>query len=312
MRALLRSEYGLDAADLKPMTGGRVNHLWRCGDRVVKVYNHRLVPRERAERAIQVQTQVAAAGLPAPGPVPTRSGSRWVPSDEGLVVVMPLLPGARRVRGSLGEREAASLGAMLGRLHTVLGRLPLEQGNPPRVPSPEVAQERWVGLRGQALSVAKPTEFDRLVAEAAEYAVAALRRVPPPDWDSLPWQLCHGDMHLDNVLFDDEGNLVGLLDFDNAAPSWPGVELLMAWNLCFCSDPGRPTVTPESTVFFAAYKQAGGPAFDLGAALRAYWYTLTTNTWPAPLRYREGIVKPEWVELLTMRYRSARWLETNM
>lgn len=168
-----------------------------------------------------------------------------------------------------------------------------------------------VHLRHQALSVETPTDFDKLVVEVAEYGSASLSPMPKVDWDAQPWQMCHGDLHVDNVLFDKEGRVVGLLDFDNAAPSWAGVELMMVWNLCFCPDPGEPSLTPEAALFFTEYKKANRFSGDFVTTLRAYWYTLVTNTWPAGIRYREGTIKAEWAAILSMRYRAAQWLEEN-
>ncbi len=301
---LLRTEFGLTAESLEPLTGGRVNGLWRCGDWVVKRYDHRQVPLARAERAVTLQHRLAAAGFPAPAPRPTKTGSLWAHSDDGLVVVMPFVRGVRRPRGSLTALEAANLGRTLGDLHLRLAAEPCA--------APETVATRWEDLRAQALSVEAPTEFDRLLAEVAEYVTAAVQRMPPADGASLPWQLCHGDLHLDNILFDAEGSVAAVLDFDNAGPSRAGVELMMAWNLCFGTDPGAPAMTAEAAAFFTAYRQANPHAGDLATALRAYWFNLISNTWPAAIRYKEGRVEPAWVEILSLRYRSARWLGENM
>ncbi|MGE5673407.1 MAG: phosphotransferase, partial [Mycobacterium leprae] len=309
-QAFLKTEFGLDTPGLEPLTGGRVNRLWRCGDWVVKVYDHRHVPRERAERAVQLQTVAATEGLPAPQPLATRSGSLWAESAEGMVVVMPFIRGHRRARGTLNATEATSLGGLLGRLHHALRHLPGEAA--PTPPSPAAILTRWECLKAQARSVERPTAFDQVVCDTAEYVAASIMRMTPVDWTAQPWQMCHGDLHIDNILFDDRGAVVGLLDFDNAAPSWPGVEVMMAWNLCLGADPGEPDLSPEAALFFNAYRQANRSAGDLRAALRAYWFTLVSNTWPSAIRYREGTVKAEWTEILSLRYRAARWIEANL
>lgn len=307
---LLRTEFGLAAPPLEPLSGGRVNRLWHCGRWVVKVYDHRQVPRERAQKAIHLQQRAAAEGLPVPIPRQTATGALWAESDDGLVVVMPYIQGLRRARGALSATEAANLGRLIGTLHALLRNLPLAPGEVPRCPTPDAIRTRWEALKDKAQS--QTTDFDQVVIQTADYVSAALGRMPPPDWDALPWQLCHGDLHLDNLLFDDAGRVVGLLDFDNAGPFWPGVELMMAWNLCFSADPRIPGLSPEAAIFFARYSKANPGAGDLSNALRAYWFTLVSNTWPAAIRYREGIVKPVWAELIATRLAAARWLEANM
>lgn len=145
-----------------------------------------------------------------------------------MVVVMPLIRGRRRARGTLNATEASSLGLLLGSLHEKLRHEPLEQLPGPSRPIPDLIRHRWERLRDQAQAVHYPTDFEQVVMETADYVSAALGRMPAVDWDAQPWQMCHGDLHLDNLLFDDSGRVVGLLDFDNAAPSWAGVELMMA------------------------------------------------------------------------------------
>lgn len=309
MRAVVKTEFGLDLPALVPLSGGRVNQLWQSGDWVVKVYDHGQVPRERAERAVRLQQLAAAHGLPVPEPLRTRGGGLWAESAEGMVVVMPHLRGLRRTRGTLSKTEAANLGALLGRMHALFRSLPLEPLTPPSPPAPAVILDLWEGLRQQAQAVELPTEFDQVVMATAAYVKEALPRMPQVGWASLPWQLCHGDLHLDNLLFGEAGAIVGVLDFDNAAPSWPAVELMMAWNLCFHADPGCPAHSAEAAAFFAAYRQAH--PLDLERAMDAYWLTLVSNTWPAAIRYREGTVKPDWVEIMQMRLRAAQWLDAN-
>lgn len=220
---ILRDEFGLVADGIEPLVGGRVNRLFRCGDWVMKVYDHRQVPRARAEMAVQLQARAATMGLPVPHPLLTRRGSLWASYGNGLVIVMPLVKGHRYARGSLNGASAASLGAVLGGLHEMLRDVPSPAPSPPL---PTTIANRWEEIRRHALSTKTPTDFDRLVIEVADYVSTSLPRVPSVDWRTQPWQFCHGDLHLDNMLFDDQGLVVGILDFDNAAPSWVGAELM--------------------------------------------------------------------------------------
>lgn len=87
----------------------------------------------------------------------------------------------------------------------------------------------------------------------------------------------------------------------------------MVNRLCLCAAPGDPALTPEGMAFFAEYRKAGTiPGNVWGQLPLVYWQTLMSNTWPAPLRYgTPGTYRPEWVEILELRYRAARWLEQN-
>lgn len=310
VEALLRTQFGIEAEGLEPLGGGRVNRLWRYGQWVVKQYDHKVVPRERAEQVVRWQAEMAARGLPVPAPAVARSGALWAESEESMLVVMDFAAGERRTRGSLNAGEAANLGEALGRLHGALRTAGSAGMAPPGPPDLRAALQRWGELREQALARPQPDPFDRLVVAMADHLAEAIPGLPPLDWAAQPWQLCHGDLHLDNLLFDPAGQVAAILDFDNARPWWPGMELLMAWNLCLCADPGEPSLTPQAGAFFAAYRAAH--PIPLEGLPRLYWATLVANTWPASVRYRQGgPCKPDWVEILGLRLRAARWLHTH-
>lgn len=48
MDGFLRGNHGLASCRLEPLSGGRMNRLWRCGPWVVKLYDHGRVPRAHA------------------------------------------------------------------------------------------------------------------------------------------------------------------------------------------------------------------------------------------------------------------------
>jgi Ser/Thr protein kinase RdoA (MazF antagonist) len=232
-----------------------------------------------------------------------------------MVVVMSMMPGQRRSRGSLSRDEAANLGSMLGGLHQALRDLtPPDAARPTdAVPDAVAIRERWASLRQKALATGPATDFDRAVADVAAYAVDALARVPAADWSDQPYQLCHGDMHLDNVLFDDSGRVSGVLDFDNVAMGWVGFEVMMAWNLGLNADAGAPSLSPEAAAFFRQYRMTSGLSTrQIAGFPLLYWHRLVSNTWPASLKYKsECAPEPAWAEILSLRFRTARWLEEN-
>lgn len=311
MEQLLRDAYGIAGYPLEPVTGGRVNRLWRCGHWVVKLYNHQRVPLARAAQGLRLQHELAARGLPVPAPQPTRSGSLWTESPAGLVAVMPFIRGEHKCRGQLSQAEAAHLGRFIGRLHRMLREVQSVSGNPPAPPDPAAIAAQWAGLKRQAQCRPAPDEFDAAVVEMADYVAGAITQIPAVAWELQPGQICHRDLHLDNLLFDRGGHVAGLLDFDSAAPWWSGAELMMAWNLSICPDPTVRQLTPEGAAFFGAYRQVRRPDPQAWADLpHLYWYALVSVFWPAPLRYRDGaFVEPGWTEMLQLRLRAARWLQ---
>jgi Ser/Thr protein kinase RdoA (MazF antagonist) len=148
----------------------------------------------------------------------------------------------------------------------------------------------------------------------ADYVVEAFPRMPAVDWSRQPHQVCHGDFHLDNLLYDAAGRVVAVLDFDNTGLWWTGVELMTAWNLMICRDPNEPKLTPEGHAFFSAYRETGSLPESIWADLpMAYWTALVADTWPADLRYgSRAAARSEWADLLGMRYRAAQWIEKHL
>lgn len=313
MERLLSEAYGIAGFPLEPMGGGRVNRLWRCGPWVVKLYSHQQVPVARAVQALRLQSELASRGIPAPQPARTRTGSLWAESPAGLVAVMPFMRGERRSRGRLTQAEAANLGRIIGRLHRALRSVQTGGLAAPTPPDPAALAARWAELKARAAARTAPDEFDEAVIRMADYVAGAVGEMDPVAWNLQPWQVCHRDLHLDNILFGGTGRIAALLDFDNASPWWSGADLMMAWNLSLCADPALRQLTPEGAAFFSAYRQIQRPAARAWADLPClYWYALVSVTWPAPLRYRNGAsAAPEWTEMLRLRLEAARWLQQN-
>jgi Ser/Thr protein kinase RdoA (MazF antagonist) len=131
------------------------------------------------------------------------------------------------------------------------------------------------------------------------------------DWGRQPWQLLHRDVQLDNVLFDESGNVQAIFDYDNAGLGFRGIELMSVWDLCVCSDPGEPQVDEGSLGFFRAYQAAYPLPEPLWPDLvRAYWLWLAADPWPVQARFAkaDGAVEVRWMELLALRLRALRWL----
>lgn len=311
METILWQQYSLKADDLQPVSGGQVNQCWRSGPWLVKRYDLSRVPKEKALMSTRLQAAASAAGLPVPAVRPAADGSLWVTDDSGgLLTVMAFAPGARRQRGSLRTAEAAGAGRVLARLHGVLREVQPLDLVPPQPPAAGAFGAKWAELKAQALAVPERLPFDGLVAEAADQVLQMAQQVPEPDWTAQPWQLCHGDFHQDNLLFDEAGQVTAVLDFDNAAAGWPTAEACMAWNLICCADAAAPVMTEAGAAFLEGYRDASGlSAAAWRDAMGVYWYTLAANTWPAGLRYREPErFRPEWGAVFELRMQALRRL----
>jgi aminoglycoside phosphotransferase (APT) family kinase protein len=140
-----------------------------------------------------------APRLPVGLPVPTYVGTRFYGA--------PYLPGREATQAD-APALAARLGRALRALHDVQLELDLPDDPIRRVDMPfRVAQLRERGV-----------DADALLAEA--------EALPSPAHTSI----CHGDLHVRQLLVDDSG-LTGIVDWVDLCRSDPAVDVSIAWSL---------------------------------------------------------------------------------
>jgi homoserine kinase type II len=73
-------------------------------------------------------------------------------------------------------------------------------------------------------------------------------------YQALPTQLIHGDLHYDNVLVNEDGNVTGLLDFEFSAFDWRAMELA----ICLSKYAGeQPDAMPYFDAFIDGFATTG-------------------------------------------------------
>lgn len=165
--------------------------------RVAKVFPARVAA--AAGREFSALSVARAAGLPVPAPVRLK---RW---RGGAAVVMERVPGltmhdhflSRRLGGL---RLLAALRTM-ARIHAGI--------NSHAAP----------GLAPQRAVIARAVRAARLDAEVTAAALAPLD-------DDCPRRLCHGDMHVSNILWSDGRPVV--IDWETGGAGWPAYDAARA------------------------------------------------------------------------------------
>jgi homoserine kinase type II len=179
-------------------------------------------------REAAIVAHAAAHGVPTPAPVVALDGrpfARWTPpattagaaasGPSAIVSLFPWLPGRTLTRAEVTPAHVRQVGAALARLH--------------------LASDRFADQRPGRY---EPDEIDRRLAliSAAASSRAELRAavaILAPELEALhrdrharlPLGIIHGDLFIDNTLFDDtaaggavaSAQLVALLDFEQAA-----------------------------------------------------------------------------------------------
>jgi homoserine kinase type II len=157
------------------------------------------------EREATIIAHVAERGLATPAPLRTTSGAPFLPWGGSFVSLFPWVAGATLGRAAVGPDHARASGAALAQLHRLGADLP--DHRPGRYEPAEIRRRfQLVSALGdpalsETLAVVGP-ELDRLEGERAGV---------------VPAGLIHGDLFIDNVLFDGP-RVAALLDFEQA--SW--------------------------------------------------------------------------------------------
>ncbi|MDD2883840.1 MAG: homoserine kinase [Dechloromonas sp.] len=216
---------------------------------------------------LDLQAELAGAGLPCPRPLADAAGQRWRLLCGKPAALLSCLPGRSVSEPSVAQCQ--QLGALLARLHQLAADWPQAPANP--------CGAGWCMQTAQSL-------LSRLQPKSAALLVDELAWQATQPRDDLPGGVIHGDLFRDNVLWDECGQLSGVLDFYFA-----GVD---AWlfDLAVVANDWCPT--PASlAALLAAYRQqraltpaehAAWPAMRRAAALRFWLLRLDVALCPRP------------------------------
>lgn len=218
----------------QPIAAGTINTNVRVetrqGRRFLRVNEGKSADDVAREAAIV--NHVSARGVPTPVPFRSARGDFHALWRSEIVSLFPWLPGRTLARVDVTPQQAHQVGRGLALLHqagTTFG-----DHRPSRYEPAEI-ERRASGLGPQAAG-------DPLLAEALAQLVPELAALRHERAAALPTGLVHGDLFIDNVLF--EGNqLVALLDFEQASWGRLAYDLAvttLAWG--FGSEDFRPDV----------------------------------------------------------------------
>ncbi len=145
---------------------------------------------------LALQDRLAQSGIPCPRPLTAGDGRRWRWLAGKPAALLTCLPGAALESPDAGQCRA--VGDLLARLHGAAAELPN--------PLPNPCGAAWRKAVGEALlPLLAPDERELLGDELAFQAAQ--------DYSALPRGIIHADLFRDNVLWDADGRLSGVLDF---------------------------------------------------------------------------------------------------
>ncbi len=191
--------------------------------------------RRGAERETAMLERIAGAGVPTPAPLRRTDGALVSTVLGKPAALFPWRAGGMRCQASVTPGDARAVGEALARVHLAAAG---ESAAPGRF-----RYEDLLGRVGVIATAADP----RLAALAPELR-AWLNEAHASRDTSLPGGLTHGDLFRDNVLWDAEGRLSALLDFESACAGSYAYDLMvtvLAWCVGGDLDPRLATAMRE-------------------------------------------------------------------
>jgi homoserine kinase type II len=214
---------------------------------------------------LRLQAHLADAGLPCPRPAVDAAGSLWRHLCGKPAALLSCLPG--QAIETPDSSHCRAVGGALAQLH----RAAAELGGAPVNPC-GAAWRQQVG--GRLLPLLPSDEAGLLADELAFQS--------QQDWSQLPQGVIHADLFRDNVLWQTDGCLGGLLDFYFAGVDAWLFDLAVVAN-DWCPDAGRLAALVEGYAGVRSLtdeERSAWPAVRRAAALRFWLLRLEAKLMP--------------------------------
>ncbi len=255
--ASVLAHYGLPPPERTlPEPKGSVNtnyHLWSGGRRWFLRVNEGKTAEDVAFEA-DVLRFLSGAGYPAAGLVPTLDGAAQVEVAGRPAMLFAFSPGWELERIDVTPARCRIVGGALGRLHALSPRFPGARPNP-------YGWERVAAWVGELLPDGGGDPWVRPALPMLQEELEASRALP-----DAPRGLCHGDLFLDNVLWNGEG-ISAILDWEMSCVDALAYDLAVALNAWCYGEGFEPALT---RALMGGYGEVCSLAPATAAALHPY------------------------------------------
>ncbi len=209
---------------LDPLAAGSVNSnfsVQTAGSGGRRLFLRVYEERDRAGAAIETAMveRLAAAGVPSAAPVRRRDGGLVSELRGKPAALFVWRQGAIRCAAQVTPADARAVGQALARVHVAGAGEALE---------PSRFRYEDLQLRLDRVAASGDARFVSVVPSLRDALASAHQSRP----DGLPRGLIHGDLFRDNVLWEGDGTLAALLDFESASDGTFAYDLMvtiLAW-----------------------------------------------------------------------------------
>ncbi len=219
-RWVLEQWPGLSDARVSPISSGLINATYaidaRDGRRLILQRLHEVFSERVNLDMAAITGHLADKGMLTPRLLPTLDDRLWVRLDEAVWRVQTRLPGITH-NFMQGPAMAGEAGGLVARFHAALQDLRHDyRSGRAQVHDTQAHLQR---LR-QALSEHRGHRLYDQVAHLADFLLQ--RAGGLVDLSALPLRHAHGDLKISNLLFDEHGSALALIDLDTLAlMHWP-------------------------------------------------------------------------------------------
>lgn len=196
--------------------------------------------------------RLAQAGLPVPLPERTLDGMASTIFCGKPAWLFPRLPGTHPV--DVNERQCATTGAALARLHEASAKARYTRANPYDADWADAALESWRRSLGSG-------DQELLQDIAREYRMLQ-------QTEGLPQGIIHGDLFRDNTLFEGD-ELTGVIDFYHACEDFLVQDIAITANE-WCTDSAGRLDEPRYTALLEGYTSVRDLTMDESRLLPAF------------------------------------------
>lgn len=225
------------------------------------------LPAAELDFYLGLMARLARQGFPCPQPQATAGGGLWQPLAGKPAALVSRLPGTAVEKPAPSHCRA--VGAALARLHRLTADWPRA------LPNPRGAE--WRETTGKILRFLLASKEQELLAAELDFQAGQ-------DFTRLPRGVVHADLFRDNVLWQPDGALSGVLDFYFAG------EDVLLFDLAVAANDWCPTrrhlqallAGYESERSLSAEERAAWPILRRAAALRFWISRLEDSRRPRP------------------------------
>ena len=178
----------------------------------LRVYEERDLAGARGEAAML--ERLARAGVPTPAPLRRLDGEHVSVLRGKPAALLPWRQGSMRCQAAVTPNDTRLVGRELARIHVAGATEACELG-----------RFRYEDLRGRLRAIEK--RADGRFVEVVPRVSDALNRAHAARDTGLPHGLIHGDLFRDNVLWNEDGAVSALLDFESASEGTYAYDLMV-------------------------------------------------------------------------------------